>query len=435
MPDHLCKVKYRDLDHAISNCLELISRIGETMIFYAKTDVQLAFRLVPLLLEQFCWLVMKAKDPESGFFYYFVDKCLPFGASISCAVFQAFSDALAHILQHLVKRRNCLTNYLDDFLFIATLKIICDQLVAEFLKMCQIIGCPIAEEKTEWSTVRIIFLGILLDGQYWILAIPDDKRRKAIQLIQDTLSKKMVTIKDLQKLAGSLNFLCRAVFVGRTFIRRIYNLMMGNNGLLKQHHHVRVNSELKEDCRMWLTFLNEETNVFCCPFVDLNHFETSHTLNFYTNSSANESLGYSCVFNDRWIFGQWEPNFVRINKPSIEYLELAALCIGILTLGGSKELHNTRVIIFCDNQVVMHMVNNCSSKCKNCMFLIRKLVLDGLRNNCRVFMRFVPSKKNFLADSLSRLKLKQFKEAAPYMRPMPDCPTPEIWPLSKVWIN
>ena len=38
-PDHLCKVKYRDLDHVVSNCLELISRIGETTIFNTKIDV------------------------------------------------------------------------------------------------------------------------------------------------------------------------------------------------------------------------------------------------------------------------------------------------------------------------------------------------------------------------------------------------------------
>ena len=133
-PEELSRVKYRDLDHAVANCLQLISRLGGsgTTLFYAKTDVRSAFRLVLLLPGQFCWLVMKAQDPQTGQTFYFVDRCLPFGASRSCAIFQAFSDGLAHILQYLVKKHNFLTNYLDDFLFIATLKLMCDYLVAEF---------------------------------------------------------------------------------------------------------------------------------------------------------------------------------------------------------------------------------------------------------------------------------------------------------------
>ena len=126
---------------------------------------------------------------------------------------------------------------------------------------------------------------------------------------------------------------------------------------------------------------------------------------------------------------------MRDKKPSIEYLELVALCIGVITWGDSPKLRNCRVIIFCDNQAVMHMVNKCTSKCKNCMVLIRRLVLDGLKINRRVFVKFVPSKKNYLADCLSRLKLKAFKEAAPYMRKHPDTATRSIWPISRLWID
>ena len=105
---------------------------------------------------------------------------MPFGASISCAVFQAFSDALAHILNHWNKEDGLeelclLTNYLDDFLFISYEKEVCDRFVFKFIKLCNMVGCPIAEEKTEWGCSRIVFLGILLDGKQFYLAVPDDK--------------------------------------------------------------------------------------------------------------------------------------------------------------------------------------------------------------------------------------------------------------------
>ena len=366
--------------------------------------------------------------------FYFVDKCLPFGASRSCAIFQAFSNALAHILTCWVNQRNCLTNYLDDFLFLALTKLWCDHLVNQFLKLCDMVGCPVADDKTEWGDSVMVFLGILLDGIRWVLAVPEDKRCKAVQLIQWTLSRRTVTVKHLQKLTGSLNFLCRAIVPGRTFLRRLYDHMKTSDGTeLKQYHHVRVNKQIRDDCQMWLTFLTGDQQALCRPFVDLKVFDTSETLDFYTDSSACETLGFGCIFRSRWMFGQWEPGFIRECNPSIAYLELAALVMAVLTWG--KLLRNKRIIIYCDNQSVVQMVNNTTSRCTNCMVLIRKLVLDGMFNNRRVFVRYVASRDNGRVDSLSRLKLNRFRKLAPQANELPDYPTPEVWPLSHIWLK
>ena len=59
-----------------------------------------AFRHLCIRPEDWSWLVMKAKCPANGKLYYFFDKCLPFGAAISCALFQAFSDAVAHLVMN-----------------------------------------------------------------------------------------------------------------------------------------------------------------------------------------------------------------------------------------------------------------------------------------------------------------------------------------------
>ena len=80
------------------------------------------------------------------------------------------------------------------------------------------------------------------------------------------------------------------------------------------------------------------------------------------------------------------------------------------------------------------MVNNMTSKCKNCVVLIRLLVLDNLRHNQRVSVKYVTSKNNFLADYLSRLKIGLFKRQAPYMKEQPDKITEQLWPLSKLWV-
>ena len=53
--------------------------------------------------------------------------------------------------------------------------------------------------------------------------------------------------------------------------------------------------------------------------------------------------------------------------------------VGIFTWQDS--LADCHIVIQCDNQSVVHMVNNLTSSCKHCMFLIRLLVLNGLLYN------------------------------------------------------
>ena len=57
------------------------------VIFIGKSDMRSAFRNLGMKKSQFSLLVMKAKSPLDGKIYFFIDKCLPFGASISCAHF------------------------------------------------------------------------------------------------------------------------------------------------------------------------------------------------------------------------------------------------------------------------------------------------------------------------------------------------------------
>ena len=78
--------------------------------------------------------------------------------------------------------------------------------------------------KTEWASECVIFLGILLDGKRLILAVPEDKGIKVLNALKELAdpSKKKVMVKTLQQLCGFLNFICKAIFPGRAFTRRMY---------------------------------------------------------------------------------------------------------------------------------------------------------------------------------------------------------------------
>ena len=103
------------------------------------------------------------------------------------------------------------------------------------------------------------------------------------------------------------------------------------------------------------------------------------------------------------MYQMWPKLFLNKHKPSIEYLELNAVMAAVLTW--IHLFKNRRVILFCDNQSVVYMINLTTTSCKNCMVWIRVIVLKGLIENVRVFARHIVGTKNSMADSLSRNKI------------------------------
>ena len=196
-PKELCTVKYNDLDAAVTACLRIWNFAQDSglsqVIFMGKTDLSSAFRVLPLKKGCYCWLIMKTVNPEMGETKYFVEKCLPFGASISCSHYQRFSNAIKHIMLFRMGLKNPgrdITNYLDDFLFLALTKLICDDMIAKFMDLCAEINLSVAIEKTEWADMLIVFLGILLDRHNLVLSLPREKQAKALKLLNGIMDKK-----------------------------------------------------------------------------------------------------------------------------------------------------------------------------------------------------------------------------------------------------
>ena len=119
-------------------------------------------------------------------------------------------------------------------------------------------------DKTEWASESLVFLGMLLNGTTFTLSIPREKRDQA--LIRKFKDKKKATIKELQQFAGHLNFMNHAVIPACAFTHHMYVKFSGPSlSKLKPHHHIQLDGEFKQDCRIWESFL---TNDLIRPFVD-----------------------------------------------------------------------------------------------------------------------------------------------------------------------
>ena len=319
-PESLSKVTYPDFSLAIAKCLE--EGVG---CYLSRSDFSAASRNLGIRPFDWMLLIMKAQDPKTNQWFYFVDKCLPFGASISCAIFQSFSDAVARVVHYVTKKKP--VNYLDDYLFIALLRALCNKQVEVFIDICKQINFPINLEKTFWAETCTIFLGFLIDMVHQFVAIPMEKISRGINMLTSALSAKKgkITVLQLQKICGFLNFLSRAVVPGRAFTRRMYAKISNK---LKPHHHIRIDRECRLDMNVWLTFLRHPA-IYVRGFMDFIN-DRGTEVDFYSDTSKNPNLGMGAKCQQSWMWMQWKSAFLIENDPSIEYLELYALTTAVL---------------------------------------------------------------------------------------------------------
>ena len=277
-----------------------------------------------------------------------------------------------------------------------------------------------------------------------------EKQIRALNLLRNFIDKKKATVRQIQSLAG-LNFLNRAIFPGKAFTHRMYakykSLGQNQNGSgagstgihetkLKSHHHLNLDSEFRNDCWVWERFLSTHDKSICRPFIDLRPIQEETVLDFYTDAAKKGTLGFGGIYNSHWLLGSWGNDFIEKCDPSIEYLELFGLVIAVFAW--SHHLQDQRSVIHCDNQSVVTMVNDTTSSCKNCMVLIRLLMLRCLEFNMRIFAKWVRGSQNSLSDALSRMKLKSFwrlvKQEGRVMDRKSTLLPVDIWPPQKLWL-
>ena len=381
--------------------------------FLAKTDIKKAFRIIPINPQDYhllgiCW---------KGLYYY--DRAMPMGCSSSCKTFETFSTAIEWIAKQKLNIKYIL-HLLDDFLIVAPTKELCHHQLNLFLMLCSYLGIPMAPEKTIGPASTITFAGIELDSVLMEARLPDEKLVKCRVLISEFLTCKKVTLKAIQSLTGLLNFACSVVVPGRAFLRRLIDLTIG---VRAPHFLIRLSREVKEDLRVWQTFLSGFNGR---SFFLSDAWCTSTQLELYTDASG--SLGFGAIFGSKWCYGKWPSSWRHRN---IALLEFYPIVLSLYLWG--KDMTNQRILFFTDDEALVHVINKQSCKDKDLMVFVRKLVLVCLCNNIVFKATHIPGLCNTLADALSRLQLQTFKQLAPaYMHP---CPTeiplhlqPPNWP-------
>ena len=197
-----------------------------------------------------------------------------------------------------------------------------------FLDICGQVNFPVSLEKTEWASECLTFLGLLCDLVNQVVCIPAEKIQKAMDALEYFLNSKnkKATVLEIQKLCGTLNFLCRCVVPGRAFLTRLYALTVG--GKLRAHHHIRLREENRLDMLVWKQFLSYPY-VYCRPFLDTCKQLSAVDIDMFSDASRNFDRGVGAYCDKDWTYGQWDHAFMKRCEPSIEYLELFGVALAV----------------------------------------------------------------------------------------------------------
>ena len=111
-----------------------------------------------------------------------------------------------------------------------------------------------------------------------------------------------ITLFQLERICGFLNFLSRAIVPGRAFTRRLYSVI---NPKLKPHHHIRLSAKIRKDLMLWKSFLQHPT-AFYRPFMDFSKLWIADEVEFFMDASKNFRLGFGGYCQNSWMIGSWQ---------------------------------------------------------------------------------------------------------------------------------
>ena len=439
IPDDQATVKYAPFDRAVEICL----RLGQGC-YIAREDFSAAFRLFPISYQDLELLGFTLDND------FYINSSMAFGSRSSCRIFEVFSTSVEWAAKR-ITRTCCITHYLDDFFLAHTTYVGCAQLMTKFQEITDFIGAPLAEEKREGPTQHMTFLGMDIDTVEQTIAIPAEKMRQALIMIEEMLKspKRKTTVKAVQKLAGKLQYVTKGIPAGRPFLRRLYSLLQkatptGERNIAAKPnpaHHIRVTNAVAKDLKTWVTFLTSETleSDRQVPFVrQLGQVDGPQLI---TDSAGSEKLGYGCIFRSRYMYARWPLGFFRQRKPSIALLELFAVVIAVDCW--APIMATSIVKVRSDNQAVISAITKGSSKCKWCLSLIRHLTLTCMRFQIYLVAQYLEGSSNQHADSLSRLDIprfnrlrqKYFNTTGFHLLLHPDRIQSPLWPITWAKLN
>ena len=367
--------------------------------FMAKVDLKQAYRSVPISKHSQQATGLKWQFGNNT--VYLQDTRLCFGSKLAPGIFHRLTQAVKRML----KRRGLKATvvYLDDFFIKAETFDDCISALNTLIFLLRKLGFQINWNKVVDPTTKLIFLGIEIDSIDMCLRLPDDKLSQVRQELSQFAARKRASKKQLQSLAGKLNFCASVVYGGRVYSRRIIDAL---NRLKADNHKVMLCGSIKADITWWQSFMAN----FNGKSMLLDKIPVKSV---FTDSCNLAAGGF---FEGDWFYCNWECDWPLVSKLHINSKEILAVFLAVCRW--APYWQNKRIFIQSDNMCTVHTINRGTSRNPFLMACLRVLFWLSATFNFHITARFIPGLTNTLADGISRLhEPKKLAEVSTFVLP------------------
>ena len=183
----------------------------------------------------------------------------------------------------------------------------------------------------------------------WILAfllprLPPEKLSTLQSLLASWSHKRVCRRQELKSLLGHLHHAAKVVYPGRSFLRRLTDLLHGTHS---QSHFIRLNHHARADLLWWSSFLRDwkGTSFFISP-----HW--SHLSYLQVSTDAAGATGFGAYLDGLWFAGRWLPEQL---SASIAFKELYPIVVPAHVWG--HQWQGLQVQFLCDNHSVTDAIS------------------------------------------------------------------------------
>ncbi len=398
----LSSLSYTSVDVVMRRVLE----IGRGALM-AKADVKQAYRNMPVHPDDRGLLGMQWQGE------LLVDGCLPFGLRSAPLLF----TVAANLLQWVMEKRGAtwMRHYIDDYITVgAGGGDECGRNFRVLKQVCQEAGMPTEPEKDEGPATVLVFLGMELDSEMLEIRLPGDKLEKLRQLLREVRGRKACRKRQLLSVVGILSHACKAVWAGRSFVRRLIDLAASVQQL---DRFVRLNREARADIEWWSQFGQEWNGTSMMWHAGRWRPEAVVT------SDASGSWGCGAWWESEWFQLQWQ-GLGESATYGITAKELLPIVVAMASWG--KRWQGRAVLARCDNMAVVAIVNSGSSREVEAMHLRRCLAFLEAKWAIQLRAEHVRGENNEVADAISRNRTDVMFGLRPQMKQRPEVVDEEI---------
>ena len=187
--------------------------------FMAKVDLKSAYRSVHIRPDQYKLTGLSWGHHKPQYMY---DTRLPFGARKSPSIFNRLTQAVCRIMRR--KGFTGIVAYLDDFFVCGDSFTDCLNAYNCLISLLRKLGFWINWNKLCDPCQKLTFLGISIDTVSGYLSLDPPKVQDLISLLNSYLTKTRASRRQLESLAGKLNWAAHVIPWGKTHTRRVYSL-------------------------------------------------------------------------------------------------------------------------------------------------------------------------------------------------------------------